>query len=85
MAGRKIFIGDKVKTEWGDGIVHDARSWRDVVIEMNDYEAKEFSDKCNVEMGPDFVRDWVELLVIVNGRSHRLLGHQVTVLEGRDG
>lgn len=81
---RAIFIGDKVKTQWGDGIVHDARSWREVISDMEDYEAREFSNKCKIEAGLNFTEDWVELLVLVNGRKRRLLGHQVIVLEGRD-
>jgi len=81
---RKIFIGDKVKTKWGNGIVHDARSWRESVVDMGEYEAREFSDKCKVEVGMGFVDDWVELIVSIGGRMRRMLGHQVTVLEGRD-
>lgn len=81
---RTIFIGDKVKTVWGVGMVHDARSWRERISDMNDYEAREFSDQCRIEAGHGYKEDWVELLVLVNGMKRRVLGHQVTVLEGRD-
>jgi len=81
---RRIFIGDKVKTIWGVGIVHDARSWRERISEMNDFEAREFSDRCRVEVGKNYKEDWVELLVAVGGMKRRCLGTQVTVLEGRD-
>ena len=81
---RNIFIGDTVKTQYGEGIVHDARSWREAVVDMDDYEAREFSDKCSAEVGLGFVDDWVELIVSVGGRMRRMLGNQVTVLEGRD-
>jgi len=81
---RKIFIGDKVETAWGVGIVHDARSWREAIVGMDDYEAVEFSDKCKVEVGIDYKDVWVELLVVVRGMKRRVLGTQVVVLEGRD-
>lgn len=82
---RKIFIGDKVKTPWGIGYVHDARSWRDKIIEMADFEAREFSNRCRIEVGSGYIEDWVELLVVVGPMKRRVLGTQVTVLEGRDG
>lgn|GEM_PF-2992556 len=81
---RTIFIGDKVRTVWGVGIVHDARSWRETITDMNDYEAREFSDRCQVEVGRDYQETWVELLVLVKGMKRRVLGHMVTVMEGRD-
>jgi len=81
---RNIFIGDTVRTAYGDGEVVDARSWREAISGMNDYEAKEFSDKCRVEAGNNFTEDWVEILVNVGGMKRRLLGKDVQVLEGRN-
>jgi len=51
---------------------------------MNDFEAREFSEQCRVEVGKNYKEDWVELLVAVKGMKRRCLGTQVTVLEGRD-
>lgn len=82
---RTICIGDKVTTVYGDGFVIDAQSWREKIVDMDDSGAREFSDRCRVEAGLDFQRVWVEVLVKVGGRKVRVLGHQLTVLEGRDG
>ena len=81
---RKIFIGDKVKTAYGIGIVQDARSWREKINELSDYEAVEFTNKCRVESGLNYKEDWVELLVSVGGIVRRMIGHQVEVIDGRD-
>ena len=82
---RKIFVGDKVSTPWGEGYVRDARSWREVIDDMDDYEALEFSERCRVEVGPDYKEKWVEIFVEVQGLRRKMLGSQVEVLEGRDG
>lgn len=80
---REIYIGDRVETEHGIGIVLDARSWREVILDMDDNEAKKFSEKCEKDMGINFF-EWVELLVMLNnGERYRLLGKDVKVLEGR--
>jgi len=81
---RNIYIGDKVRTNQGDGFVEDARTWRDVIVEMNDYEAAEFSNRCKVEVGLNFKEDWVEVAVRVKGRVRRFLSKDIQILQGRD-
>jgi len=82
---RSIFKGDRVRTPFGDGIIVDAQSWREKLLDMSDAEAREFSDQCRVEVGLNFMEEWVELLVKTKHGMRRMLGHQVTVLEGRNG
>ena len=81
---RNIYVGDTVETTHGKGVVLDARSWRECITDMNDWEAREFSDKCRIEAGMRYKEKWIELLVRINGKRRRYLGHQVKVLEGRD-
>lgn len=80
---RKIFVGDLVRTPAGDGYVEDAQSWREKIVDMGEWEAKEFSDRCRVESGLNYQEDWVEILVKVGGHYKRYLGHQIQVLESR--
>lgn len=81
---RDIFIGDKVKTPHGIGYVEDAESWRERIKGMKYWQAREFSDRCQLDVGDDFKEKWVEILVRINNRVHRFLRHQITILEGRD-
>jgi hypothetical protein len=53
-------------------------------MDMDDYEAREFSERCKSEVGINYKNEWVEILVLVNGNQRRLMGHHVTIVEGRD-
>lgn len=81
---RKIFIGDKVKTRWGVGVVDDATSWREAIMGLNGLETRALSDRCKVEAGINYKEEWVELIVRIGDKRHRELGHRVEVLESRD-
>lgn len=82
---RRIYIGDVVRTKHGVGIVRDVRTWRDIIVEMEeDWEAQDFSAKCNLEVGPEYREKWVEILVVVDGKPVRFQWADVEVMEGRD-
>jgi hypothetical protein len=81
---RDIFMGDKVETPIGVGYVEDAQSWREKIRGMKYWQAREFSDRCRIDVGDDFKEKWIEVIVKIKGRLHRFLRHQVTILEGRD-
>lgn len=79
-----IFVGDKVKTIHGKGIVEDVNTWRDKVVDMTKPEAAEFCDECFRNVGLDYRDTWAEVFVAVGGRIRRYLARDITVLEGRD-
>ena len=79
-----IFIGDRVKTVHGEGIVEEVNTWRDMVVGMTGPEAKEFCDQCYRNVGVDYRNIWAEVFVSIGGRIRRYLAGDVTVLEGRD-
>ena len=79
-----IFVGDKVETPLGVGFVDEVYTWRDRVIAMRDYEAREFCDECFRDVGPTYRDIWAEVFVFVGGRRQRFLANQIKVLEGRD-
>lgn len=82
---RRIYIGDKVRTPHGDGIVHRVVTWRDKIVEMHhDFEAIEFSDRCRREVGLNFKEDWSKVTVAVNNKLRTYQSSQIEVLEGRD-
>jgi hypothetical protein len=81
----RFFRGDKVRTKIGVGIVQDVVTWRDVIIEMSEYEANDFCARCKTDVGVNFREDWVQLLVKIGGRYEKVQAITVKLLEGRDG
>ncbi len=81
----KIYIGDRVSTPDGEGFVEEFWSWRDRLIEMSDVEAREFSEQCRMECGPEFRTRWGRVMVRVGARAKRYTLAQISVTEGRDG
>lgn len=81
---RRFYKGDKVRTEWGDGIVKKVTTWRDRIVDMSDAEAYEFCSVCKHQVGLGFREEWVELLVSVGKRMKKLQAGTVELLEGRD-
>ncbi len=79
-----IFVGDKVETPNGLGYVERVTTWRDRVIEMSDYEAKEFSQSCKTEAGLDYRETWAQVMVRIGKRRSVFFAHQIKVKEGRD-
>ena len=79
-----IFVGDKVDTPEGVGLVDEVYTFRDRVVGMREWEAAEFADKCFREAGIDYRKTWAEVFVMVRGRRRRFLAVQIKVLEGRD-
>ena len=79
-----IFVGDKVKTVHGIGIVEEVYTWRDKVIEMSDPQAREFCDQCQRNVGLDYKNIWAEVFVSVGGRIRTYLAPHIEVLKGRD-
>lgn len=79
-----IFVGDKVKVPHGVGVVEDVNTWRDMVVNMTEPEAKEFCDQCFRNVGLNYRDTWAEVFVSVTGRIRRYLVGQVEVLETRD-
>ncbi len=82
---REIYIGDVIRTKDGVGVVRDVRTWRDRIEDMEDWQAAEFSSTCNSAVGPGFREEWIELLVVIDGKPARYLWADVEVLESRDG
>lgn len=80
-----IFVGDRVKTVHGEGVVEDVTTWRDRIGGMSDPEARDFCDQCFRSVGVDYKEKWAEIAVAIGGRMRKYLPDQVTVLEGRDG
>jgi hypothetical protein len=80
-----IFVGDRVHTPDGEGFVEEFMTWRDRILEMGDVEAREFTEQCRMENGPEFKQTWGRVLVRVSGRARRYSLQQITVIEGRDG
>lgn len=83
MANR-YFVGDKIKTKFGVGWVRKVTTWRQRIIEMDDYEAVEFSSECKRMHGINYQRDWVELSVEIKGILMDLQASTVELLEGRE-
>jgi len=79
-----IFVGDRVETVHGIGIVEEVYTWRDRIIEMTDPQAAEFCDQCMRNVGLNYKETWAEVQVSVNGRLRTYLAPNVKVLEGRD-
>jgi len=80
-----LYVGDKVQTPDGVGYVEEFTSWRDRILEMIDAEAKEFTEQCRMECGPEYKTAWGRVIVRVGQRARRYTLAQVTVIEGRDG
>lgn len=80
----RFFIGDKVATPFGVGVVKRVTNWRDRIVEMNDHEAQEFSASCKLQVGLGFQTEWVELTVVVGKHLHVMQASKVELLEGRD-
>jgi hypothetical protein len=80
-----IYVGDKVRTPHGDGIVEEVYTWRDKVIDMSDAEAREFCDQCQRNVGWNYKNTWAEVFVSVGGMIQRYLAPEIKVLKGRDG
>jgi hypothetical protein len=80
-----LYVGDKVQTPDGVGYVEEFTSWRDRILEMIDAEAKEFTEQCRMECGPEYKTVWGRVTVRVGQQARRYPLAQVTVIEGRDG
>lgn len=80
-----IFVGDRVRTPRGEGYVEDVLTWRDRILEMDDAEAREFTESCRAENGTNFRETWGRVLVRIGERTRRFTLQQITVIEGRDG
>lgn len=80
-----LYVGDKVRTPDGVGYVEEFTSWRDRILEMSDAEAKEFTEQCRMECGPEYKEAWGRVTVRVEQRARRYPLAQITVIEGRDG
>ncbi len=80
----RYFIGDKIETKYGIGWVRKVTTWRQRIIDMNDYEAIEFSNECKRMHGINYQDDWIELLVEINGILMELQASTVKLLEGRE-
>lgn len=81
----QIFVGDRVRTPDGEGFAEDFVSWRTRIEGMHDYEAREFSEQCRMQCGPEFRERWGRVLVRVGARARWYDLAKVTVVEGRDG
>ena len=80
----RFFIGDKVRTKNGIGIVRKVTTWRDCIVEMSDAEAEEFCALAKMQVGINFRKDWVELLISTNLGLLEVQAKKVELLEGRD-
>lgn len=82
---RKFFVGDFVRTRYGDGFVRIVSTWRKKILEMEEVEAIYFSNKCYSEVGKKFRDIWVELTVELRNRSIVVVqAIDVVVVKGRD-
>jgi hypothetical protein len=79
-----IFVGDKVRTPDGIGIVEDINTWREKIVEMNNEQAVEFCDQCSRAVGLDYKETWAEVFVTIGGIRRQYLPRDIEILEGRD-
>lgn len=81
---RDLFVGDRVKCPDGEGYVVEVTRWRDRVIELEEYEAREFSERCRCEIGPPYREEWGRVAVRVGSRTKTYPIQRIEVIEGRD-
>lgn len=81
---RSVYIGDQVQTPDGVGFVEDVITWRDRVLELDEYEAREFSDECRRSHGQYYRAEWVRVVVRFKQGARGYDGKCVTVIKGRD-
>jgi hypothetical protein len=80
----RFFTGDLVETKYGVGRVVSATTWRDRLLEKEEYEVEEFCATCKALVGIDYQEKWIELVVSVGGRNIEVQAGTVKILEGRD-
>lgn len=80
----RFFVGDRVKTKRGIGLVHEVTTWRDVVVGLHDYEVPDFCAKCKLSVGFNFREDWVQLKIAIGKAIVIEQAKDVELLEGRD-
>jgi hypothetical protein len=51
---KRFFVGDKVRTKRGIGLVREVRTWRDVLVELRDHEVADFCSRCKLDVGINF-------------------------------
>jgi hypothetical protein len=79
----RFYIGDLVRTVHGIGRVSKVSTWRDRLLELEEYEVDHFCDTCKSQVGVDFKDKWIELIVSVNGKTVEVQAQTVVLLEGR--
>jgi len=79
----RFYIGDLVKTVYGIGRITKVSTWRDRLIELEEYEVEHFCEVCKSQVGIEFKDKWIALIVAVNGKSVEVQAQTVELLEGR--
>jgi RNA polymerase subunit RPABC4/transcription elongation factor Spt4 len=79
----RFYIGDLVKTVYGVGRVAKVSTWRDRLLELEEYEIEHFCEVCKSQVGINFKEKWIELIVIVNSKPVEVQAQTVVLLEGR--
>lgn len=82
---KRFFVGDKVRTKRGIGLVREVRTWRDVLVELRDHEVPDFCSRCKLDVGINFKDDWIELMVEIGNIIIKTQAKNVELVEGRDG
>jgi len=79
----RVFVGDRVQTPDGEGIVVRVETWRQRVVGMREADAREFSELCRAHVGDDFQRVWFRAMVKIRGVGRWHDCRAITVVESR--
>lgn len=81
----RLFIGEKVQTNRGEGIVYSVTTWRDLITECeNDFDADAFCAECKAQVGINFREDWCEVVVSIGRERHTFQAKDIKLVESRD-
>jgi len=84
---RRVFVGDKIRVRHGTKHVHvyvrRVETWRQLVREMFEAEAREFTERCIGIVGDDYRDSWVRVFVLLDGKTVIFEPPHFTVVEGR--
>lgn len=78
-----VFIGDRVSTPDGEGIIAQIETWRQRVMQMRGPEAQEFSENCRMRAGENFQTDWYRAFVKIKGRGKWYECLAITMVDSR--
>lgn len=80
---QKYYRGDLVKIKYGVGYIAEVYTWKDIIEEMNSFEAVNFTDRCKEVFGEKYREEWYKLNVVIDGKDHYVETPHVEMVEQR--